>query len=1271
MARDLCGLTLALDYLFIYLVIYVCGVCSQIRILGICDQELVSMCYGTFQKHFKENLYPNGINVTWKVFEGSSNYDRNLRSLAELPLSNVWDVGVALGNSPIINAATTFAESVHLPLFVYDTSDVKTPIFPDSFIRLYPDKYDVGFTVSSLFFHQRETGVCLVIQDRYLADGFLDGFWAFAGDQDSNFSKSIVISSQDNFRLLFTKLRQINENGCKVVIVHCESTSVKRVIEVAEMSELYKTGFAWVLVDSRITKLTDIVLPSGILIVSPKQDTEHLSEILKRSLTSLQTIIPSVYSQHASSYSDFRDHLYSSITALEYNELNTGLSFDAINKRRCNITFQLLNKKGNSSGSSSSSWADVGHFTNYINTFRTIVWPGSTIFGPLVNEGQLYRVVTRPAEPMVFIKNKTDSSDPCLGEIKCYKSVGYSSKFLHHPNLSDDVHTALGNESYEMYCCSGVAVDLLEALSIDLNFNFLLYFKDDNDYGTYENESWTGMMGDLTSENADIIIGAFSINTERSEHILFTEAFHISGYSMVTPSARTKPAIDAFLAPLDWSVYFCIFLSATVTGFATSILEWNSPFGLNPWGKKRSKNYTLGSGLVMAFSVLFGHTVSTKSPKGWPSKVLQNFWSGLAIFIVSSYTANLAAYLAGNIGEDEISSIYDDKLNSKSVLAIKSSAVVQYLSKVNTHLSGRLIERDFQTISDVIYYLRSGGPEVYLDDTTILEYAVSVYDTNCSVIFSGREFGENLYGFGLNKNDVWLRDRLSALIMTYLESGYIDDIQRRYVNRRECSSKRNTYIKYGLEHTGGLFIGLVCAVFCAVMLIGLEHIIYLYLVPFIRNKRSNSKWKSRNLEFINQRLYRTIMSQKLVSPQQTAREMVKLMKDRQFARLFQKNELSRPKVPPQNDTTGLRFMDLTDSIMRSQKNQEKPIYDTNENSVIFSTSSSGALYQVAEESENENEDSLFDNVKFTVEDEQSCEEQETPIGNVSSTLVTVEVLPSSQSTPNNLKRLEEGGLDTHQGSKPDASPRVQVNCLWKRHASAKYPVREADPVIREARTKRILSETISDNRIFPETVLDKKFADKKFSGKKCPEKKLSDNTFPDKTTHNDLHRKFGTWPSLPAMENRSPEVSHRRKESHKSSPSMTSSILDQTTLDTARLISSPGNDFSDSGDNDNVNYYKHSLKMKDNRVKSTIRRHAIAKFRRQSSSVLDECAVDALSKEDLMVLWKRSEIELQTKLNRVTLQNAHLKKLLRMVDKRRASKGNEEDLDSELLCTRL
>jgi len=106
----------------------------------------------------------------------------------------------------------------------------------------------------------------------------------------------------------------------------------------------------------------------------------------------------------------------------------------------------------------------------------------------------------------------------------------------------------------------------------------------------------------------------------------------------------------------DW---ISIVVSATVVAVALSLLEWNSPFGLNPWGRKRKTNYTLGSGLNMVYAILFQHTIKTKSPKAWPSKWLQNFWAGASIFIYSSYTANLAAFLAGKNAAVAISSVYD------------------------------------------------------------------------------------------------------------------------------------------------------------------------------------------------------------------------------------------------------------------------------------------------------------------------------------------------------------------------------------------------------------------------------------------------------------------------------------------------------------------------------------------------------------------------------------------------------------------------------------
>ena len=65
---------------------------------------------------------------------------------------------------------------------------------------------------------------------------------------------------------------------------------------------------------------------------------------------------------------------------------------------------------------------------------------------------------------------------------------------------------------------------------------------------------------------------------------------------------------------------------------------------------------------------------------------------------------------------------------------------------------------------------------------------------------------------------------------------------------------------------------------------------------------------------------------------------------------------------------------------------------------------------------------------------------------------------------------------------------------------------------------------------------------------------------------------------------------------------------------------------------------------KDNRFKSSLRRHAMSGS--HCSNTLDDSAVETLSKEDLLILWKRAEIELQTKLNRIISQNNHLRRMI-------------------------
>ena len=294
----------------------------------------------------------------------------------------------------------------------------------------------------------------------------------------------------------------------------------------------------------------------------------------------------------------------------------------------------------------SNVWREIGCIQgDNIRPFK-MIWPGDATDIRSSTQGKKrYRVVTNPVQPFVMIERPHSDYDTCMTDTVCLNIT--SKNKSQTIDAIDDYERGINNESYKIYCCRGLSIDLLNRLASDLDFEFTLYIVQDETYGQKKNGTWDGMMWDLMEGTAHFAVAAFSITRARTKAIDFTDPYFFSGFSILYSERTRETNMDAFLEPFSLDVWFAIFVSGTLTAIAMALFEWNSPFGLNPWGRKRKANYTLASGLTMVYSVLFGHTVKTKSPKAWPSKVMQNFWAFASIFIIASYTANLAAFIAG------------------------------------------------------------------------------------------------------------------------------------------------------------------------------------------------------------------------------------------------------------------------------------------------------------------------------------------------------------------------------------------------------------------------------------------------------------------------------------------------------------------------------------------------------------------------------------------------------------------------------------------------
>ncbi|XP_009887348.1 PREDICTED: glutamate receptor ionotropic, NMDA 3B, partial [Charadrius vociferus] len=209
-------------------------------------------------------------------------------------------------------------------------------------------------------------------------------------------------------------------------------------------------------------------------------------------------------------------------------------------------------------------------------------------------------------------------------------------------------------------------IDRLEKLAEDMPFDFELYIVGDGKYGAWKNGRWTGLVGDLLSGTAHMAVTSFSINSARSKVIDFTSPFFSTSLGILVRTKDTASPIGAFMWPLHWTMWVGIFVALHMTALFLTLYEWKSPYGMTPHGRNRMKIFSYSSALNLCYAILFGRTVSSKTPKCCTGRFLMNLWAIFCLLVLSSYTANLAAVMVGDKTFEELSGIHDPKLHHPS-----------------------------------------------------------------------------------------------------------------------------------------------------------------------------------------------------------------------------------------------------------------------------------------------------------------------------------------------------------------------------------------------------------------------------------------------------------------------------------------------------------------------------------------------------------------------------------------------------------------------------
>ncbi|XP_048121766.1 LOW QUALITY PROTEIN: glutamate receptor ionotropic, kainate 4 [Alosa alosa] len=395
-----------------------------------------------------------------------------------------------------------------------------------------------------------------------------------------------------------------------------------------------------------------------------------------------------------------------------------------------------------------------------------------------------------------------------------------------------------GNDRYEGFC-----VDMLRELADILKFNYRIRLVADGVYGVSgANGTWTGMVGELMTRKADLAVAGLTITAEREKVIDFSKPFMTLGISiMYRVHIGRRPGYFSFLDPFSpgvWLFMLLAYLAVSCILFLVARLtpyEWYNP---HPCLKGRCSllinQYSLGNSFWFPVGG-FMQQGSTIAPRALSTRCVSGVWWAFTLIIISSYTANLAAFLTVQRMEVPIESVDDladqtaieyGTMHGGSTMTFFQVCVYTLIQVCVCEcvcvcvLFVKSTEEGIARVlnSNYAYLLESTMSEYYYQAPTATSHGRGLLDTKG-------------YGIGMPLGSVY-RDEFDLAILKLQEDNRLEILKRKWWDGGKCPKEEDHRAKgLGMENIGGIFVVLVCGLLVAIFMAVLEFVWMLRHAP--------------------------------------------------------------------------------------------------------------------------------------------------------------------------------------------------------------------------------------------------------------------------------------------------------------------------------------------------------------------------------------------------------------------------------------------------------
>jgi len=407
-----------------------------------------------------------------------------------------------------------------------------------------------------------------------------------------------------------------------------------------------------------------------------------------------------------------------------------------------------------------------------------------------------------------------------------------------------------GNERYEGYC-----VDLAAEIAKHCGFKYKLTIVGDGKYGARDAETkiWNGMVGELVYGKADIAIAPLTITLVREEVIDFSKPFMSLGISiMIKKPQKSKPGVFSFLDPLAYEIWMCIvfaYIGVSVVLFLVSRFspyEWHteefedgretqSNESTNEFGIFNSLWFSLGAFMRQGYDI---------SPRSLSGRIVGGVWWFFTLIIISSYTANLAAFLTVERMVSPIESAEDlskqteiayGTLDSGSTKEFFRRSKIQVFDKMWTYMKSAEPSVFVRTTAEGVNRVRkSKGKYAYLLESTMNEYIEQ--RKPCDTMKVGGNLDSKGYGIATPKGSS-LGTPVNLAVLKLSEQGVLDKLKNKWwYDKGECGAKDSG----SKEKTSALSLSNVAGVFY-ILVGGLGLAMLVALIEFCYKSRAEAK----------------------------------------------------------------------------------------------------------------------------------------------------------------------------------------------------------------------------------------------------------------------------------------------------------------------------------------------------------------------------------------------------------------------------------------------